>query len=95
MKLVRVMISKLLLLVRWADVTTFRKYQVNNIIQPQDKFTYVNSFSAVKAKLNFGESIMNHDEDIFHDIKIALTSQIISRCGQTLLLIMQKLSYVQ
>ena len=38
---------------------------------------------------------MNHDEDIFHDIKIALTSQIISRCGQTLLLIMQKLSYVQ
>ena len=53
MKIVRVMISKLLLLFRWADVTSFRKYQVNNIIQPQDKFTLVNSFSAVKAKINF------------------------------------------
>ena len=53
MKIVRVMISKLLLLFRWADVTSFRKYQVNNIIQPQDKFILVNSFSAVKAKINF------------------------------------------
>ena len=33
------MISKFLLLIRLADVKAFRKYQVNNIIQPQDKFT--------------------------------------------------------
>ena len=33
------MISKLLLLIRLADVTVFRKYQVKNIIQRQDKFT--------------------------------------------------------
>ena len=33
------MISKLLLLIKLVDVTAFRKYQVNNIIQPQDKFT--------------------------------------------------------
>ena len=84
MKIVRLVILKLLLLVRLADVTSFRKYQVNNIIQPQDKFTSINSFSAVKAKLNF-----NH-EDIFYDKKkIALTSQIISRCSHTRLFITQ------
>ena len=54
------MISKLLLLIKLVDVTAFRKYQVNNIIQPQDKFTQVNSFSAAKAKLNFGESMKVH-----------------------------------
>ena len=67
------MILKLLLLVRLVDVTSFRKYQVNNIVQPQDEFTSINSFS----------------EDIF-DVKkkkIALTSQIISRCSHTRLFI--------
>ena len=33
------MISKLLLLIKLVDVTALRKYQVNNIIQPQDKST--------------------------------------------------------
>ena len=51
------MISKLLLLIKLVDVTAFRKYQVNSIIQPQDKFTQVNSSSVAKAKLNFGESM--------------------------------------
>ena len=39
MKIVGLMISKVLLLVRLADVTILKKRQVNNIIQPQDKFT--------------------------------------------------------
>ena len=39
MKIVGLMISKFLLLVRLADVTILKKRQVNNIIQPRDKFT--------------------------------------------------------
>ena len=39
MKIVGLMISKFLLLVRLADVTILKKRLVNNVIQPQDKFT--------------------------------------------------------
>ena len=59
-------------------------------IQRQDKFASVNSLSTVKANLTF-----EVNEDIFHDIKIALTSQIISKFIQILYSLCRKLFYVK